>query len=58
MYLYNTETNIMRYQYSNENKSTIAEYQNNINEQEILRYEVVENNETIEYQCCTYEPLS
>ena len=48
MYLYNTETNIMRYQYSNENKSTIAEYQNNINEQEILRYEVVENNETIE----------
>ena len=48
MYLYNTETNIMRYQYSNENKSIIAEYQNNINEQEILRYEVVENNETIE----------
>lgn len=47
-YQYNTKTNIMRYQYLNEEKTIIAEYQNFTNEQEILRYEVIENNEIIE----------
>lgn len=47
-YQYNTKTNIMRYQYMNEEKTIIAEYQNFTNEQEILRYEVIENNEIIE----------
>ena len=32
----------------NEEKTIIAEYQNFTNEQEILRYEVIENNEIIE----------
>ena len=47
-YLYNIETNIMRYHYSNKDKIIIAEYQNLANEQELLRYEVTVNNEVIE----------
>lgn len=47
-YLYNTKTNIMRYQYLNKEKEIIAEYQNFTTEQEILRYEVTKNNEIIE----------